>query len=256
MPSHNLEAPRFVKVPKILHRFAGRRPKGLEGAIIHFDAGRTRSRAAPDDLEWGARNTLAGAVTGGHAYATVSRSGTIYLPANMDWDAWGSHAGVSKCPATGRTGVSRFYVGFEVNCPGWVYPSEEPDLFVPWFDAVCDAKGRVVADSKGRARIRNHKGEIYRRDQVRLIGANEGNIRKGAYVPFTTAQMDALVGALLWLKARAPATFSLDRVFGHDEVAVPAGRKLDPGGSLGFMASATIGTFRAQLAERWEGQGR
>jgi len=139
-----------------------------------------------------------------------------------------------------------------VNCPGWVHPTDDPDLFVPWFDAVRDARGNVLTDGKGRARIKNPQGEIYRRDQVRLVAADDGNIRKGAYVPFTAAQMDGLVSALLWLKARAPASFRLDRVFGHDEVAVPTGRKLDPGGSLGRGAQAVnFVNFRAQLAERW-----
>jgi hypothetical protein len=249
-------APRFVTVPDVRHAFAGRRPNGLEGAIIHFDAGRTRSTTAPADPDWGARSTLKMGTLGGFAYAAIGRGGTIYLPANMDWESCGAHAGRSKCPVTGRTGISRFYVGFEINSPGWVCPTADPDLYVPWFDAVRDARGEVVMDKAGRASVRSSKGELYSRDQLRIVAANRANIRKGAYVPFTSAQMEALVAALFWLKERFPKTFRLDRVFGHDEVALPAGRKLDPGGCLGWegQEALTMADFRAHLARRWAEQ--
>jgi hypothetical protein len=115
----------------VKHAFNGSRPKGLEGAIVHYDAGRTRPTKGPDDPEWGAKNTLAGAQTQGYAYATISRSGVVYLPGNMDWERWGSHAGKSRCPATGRTRVSEYYVGFEINSPGFVYPTDDANVFVP-----------------------------------------------------------------------------------------------------------------------------
>ena len=246
-------APRFVTMKAVKHDFVGRRPNGLEGAIVHFDAGRTRSAKGDSDPDWGARGTLAMAQSAGFAYAAIGRGGTIYLPANMDWETWGSHAGRSRCPVTGRAGVTRFYVGFELNSPGWVLPTADPDLFVPWFDAVRGRNGQPLLDKVGRARIENPKGELYRREQVRLVPAAKGNIGKGAYVPFTAAQMDALVDALFWLKGRFPDSFRLDRVFGHDEVATPPGRKLDPGGCLGWEGEGplTMKTFRQHLAKRW-----
>ena len=170
-------APRFVTMPEVRHDFAGRRPNGLEGAIVHFDAGRTRSTRAGAAPDVGGRNTLMLGQAGGFAYAAIARSGTIYLPENMDWEAWGSHAGKSKCPATGRTGVSRFYVGFELNSPGWVCPTADPDLYVPWFDAVRDGEGQIVLDKHGRASVRNSKGELYRRDQLRIVAISQGTIR-------------------------------------------------------------------------------
>lgn len=72
--SDNLAAdadPEFVAVPGVIHKWGGVRPNGLEGAIVHYDAGRTKPRGA-DDTEWGARNTLQGAVTNGFAYCTIS----------------------------------------------------------------------------------------------------------------------------------------------------------------------------------------
>ena len=241
--------PHFVSLPDVRHTYQGRRAGGLEGAIVHYDAGRARSSKQLDDLEWGAINTLKGAEKAGFAYVTVSRGGTVYLPANMDWGQWGSHAGKSKCPATGRAGVSRFYVGIEVNSPGLVLPTADPGLFVPWFEAVRDKSGAPVLDRQGRARIKNPSGEIYTRDQIAMVTATIGTIRKGAYVPFTLAQREALIELLLWLK-REHAAFRLDRVFGHDEVAPT--RKLDPGGCLTRPGEApvTMAAFRKLLLER------
>lgn len=247
IPAPAAALPRFVKLPTVTHKYLGTRPNGLEGAIVHFDAGRARPVKGPDDEDWGARACSAYGQQAGYAYATISRAGTIFLPTNMDWRCWGSHAGTSHCPATGRSGVSRYYVGFEINSPGYVHPTADPDIFVPWFEAVRNAAGMVILDRQGRATVRNPEGELYRRSEVRLVSANIGNIRAGAYVPYTRAQMDALTAALLWLKRQYP-TFRLDRVFGHDEVAPT--RKFDPGGALGALPGPllTMAAFRDRLA--------
>lgn len=239
--------PKFETISGVAHQWRGARPRGLEGAIVHFDAGRTRPKSGADNLENGARQTLAGAVVNGYAFVTVSRSGKIYLPSNMDWNKWGYHAGPSQCPVTGRSGVSQYYVGFEVNSPGFVYPTADPDVYTPWFEAVTKSNGMVVLDAKGRATVKNPNGELYRKSQVRVFDAARGNIHKGAYVPYTKAQMDALVGVMLWLKRQHPASFRLDLIFGHDEVAPT--RKTDPGGSLGAAGTAglTMAEFRAAL---------
>jgi hypothetical protein len=246
--------PEFITMQAVQHRWRGSRPGGLEGAIIHYDSGRTRPARGGDDPELGARRTLEGAVTSGFAFITVSRTGKIYLPGNMDWQQWGYHAGPSRCPATRREGVSRHYVGFEVNSPGLVYPTADADVFVPWYEAERTPNGAVILDRRGRATVRNSGGELYRRDQVRVIGTARGNIARGAYVPYTKAQMEALAKALLWLKRRYPRTFRLEYVFGHDEVS--PGRKVDPGGSLGEAGEAELmmSQFRADLLRRWSGQ--
>lgn len=246
--------PRFESIASVAHRWQGTRPRGIEGAIVHYDAGRARPSTGPDNPDAGARQTLAGAVANGYAFVTVSRGGKIYLPSNMDWNKWGYHAGPSQCPATHRSGVSQYYVGFEVNSPGFVYPTADPDLFVPWFEAVLDARRNVVLDARGRATVRNPGGELYRAAQLRHVPANNGNIKRGVYVPYTQQQMDALIGVMLWLKRQYPASFRLDYVFGHDEVAPT--RKLDPGGSLGALGSLTMtmADFRVILQQAWERQ--
>jgi hypothetical protein len=250
--------PKFVTLSQVKQVFRGRRPKGIEGAIVHWDASRTRPVKGPDDLEWGARNTLQYGASQGHAYATIARSGTIYLPGNMDWQAWGYHAGPSKCPVTKREGVSQFYVGFEINCPGWLYPTPDPDLYIPWFNAVTTPKGEIVLNSKKQATVRNAAGVTYRRKELRFATTRTGNIAPGPYVPFTDAQQVALVNVLLWLKRTYPLTFRLDCVFGHDEVS--PGRKVDPGASLGALSGTgpgepmTMQQLRTRLLKTWADQ--
>jgi hypothetical protein len=252
------DTPNFITLAEIAHSYKGSRPKGLEGAIVHYDAGRSKPTKGKDDLEWGAKNTLAWGQQQGFAYATISRSGAIYLPGNMDWKKWGSHAGTSKCPRTGRTAVSQFYVGFEVNCPGFIYPTADPNEFVPWFDAVRDGNGNVVVNSKGQATVANKNGELYTKAELRIIASQTGNIRPGAYVPYTDEQYKSLVTVLLWLKRQHKDTFRLDFVFGHDEVS--PGRKVDPGGSLGKPKAnspgpaSTMSDLRTELLKLWADQ--
>lgn len=253
-----IEQPAFITLAEVKHKFLGPRPNGLEGAIVHYDAGRSRPAKGPDDAEWGAKNTLIHGQNNGFAYATISRSGKVYLPGNMDWDRWGSHAGKSRCPSTSREAVSQFYVGFEINSPGFVYPTDDADLFVPWFDAVRDADGNVVLNKKGHATIAKADGEIYKKAQLRKIASQTANIRPGFYVPYTDAQYNALFHTLLWLKRNFKKSFRLDFVFGHDEVS--PGRKVDPGGSLGKHANAAPGAattmpeLRADLLKAWADQ--
>lgn len=250
--------PNFVTLPQVKQVFRGRRPNGIEGAVVHWDASRVKPVKGPDDLEWGAKNTLQYGTSQKHAYATISRSGTIYLPGNMDWQSWGSHAGPSKCPVTKREGVSQFYVGFEINCPGWLYPTPDPDLYIPWFNAVTTANGAILLNSKKQATVKNPVGVTYRRDELRFAKAQTGNIAPGAYVPYTDAQQVALVNVLLWLKRTYPRTFRLDCVFGHDEVS--PGRKVDPGASLGALTGTvpgdpmTMQQLRGHLLKTWADQ--
>lgn len=259
------EQPDFVTLQEVQHVFHSNRPNGLEGAIVHYDAGRIRPGSGGEDLEFGAKSSLQHSVKNRFAYATISRSGKIYLPGNMSWTKWGSHAGESRCPITKRESVSRFLVGFEVNSPGLVYPTADSDTFVPWFNAVSETiilngkeTRRTIFDSKGRAKVLNPKGELYKRDELRIIAHQNANIRPGAYVPYTAAQFKSLVNVILWLKRNHTSTFRLDYVFGHDEVS--PGRKVDPGGALGIPTQTGIGEamtmpqFRNLLLKAWADQ--
>lgn len=234
--------PEFLTVPDVLHKVRGPRPSGLEGLIVHYDAARTQP-----DSDASCRGVLRYGAGQGYHYGAISRTGRIYLPQGFTWDAWGYHAGKSLCPETGRAGVSRFYVGFELNNPGQLYQAREDGVFCPWFNARRDKRGRVILDENGRCRRLSEHGEWYREYELRY--AEGENINAGWYLPFTREQFDALAAVCLWLSEAHAETFSLDRVFGHDEVS--PGRKSDPGGALGWPDQVmTMPDFRRYLAEQ------
>ena len=238
--------PVFETATGVRHAVQGRRPGGLEGLIVHFDA--YRIKAAGNGIEDSDRRSLdmmRSGQTNGYHYGEISRTGKIFLPEGFEWGEWGSHAGVSTCPLTGRTGVSRYYVGFEMNNPGLLYEAQEDGVFCPWFNAVRNDAGTVVLDARGRCTRRSPSDEWYPTSAVRKVAAN-GNIKAGIYLPYSFDQFEALTHLCLYLAKTFPATFSLDRVFGHDEVAPT--RKNDPGGALADPARLmTMSAFRTYL---------
>ena len=233
--------PEFQTVRNVMHKVRGPRPGGLEGLIVHFDAARTQP-----DSDASSRGVLRYGADRGYHYGAISRTGRIYLPQGFSWDSWGYHAGKSRCPETGRESVSQFYVGFELNNPGQLYQAREDGVFCPWFNAKRDKRGRVVLDENGRCRRISEHGEWFREYELRY--AEGENIDAGWYLPFTREQFDALADVCLWLSQSHADTFSLDRVFGHDEVS--PGRKSDPGGALGWPDQVmTMPDFRRYLTD-------
>tara|TARA_R110000868_G_scaffold331140_2_gene592134 strand:- start:15413 stop:16420 length:1008 start_codon:yes stop_codon:yes gene_type:complete len=234
--------PEFETLDGVFHKVRGYRPNGLEGLIVHFDAARIQpdsDRSTTAVMRYGAEQ--------GYHYGGISRSGRIFLPQGFTWEGWGYHAGKSQCPATGRKGVSQYYVGFELNNPGLLYPAVQTGVFCPWFNAKRDDKGRVVLDGDGRCTRLNEGGEWYREYEVRLCEG--GNITKGWYLPYSAEQFASLTAVCLWLARHFPDTFRLDRVFGHDEVS--PGRKTDPGGAMATPDELmTMQQFRDYLAAR------
>jgi hypothetical protein len=223
--------PLFQTVTGVSHPAQGRRSGGLEGLIVHFDA--YRIKRAGNGAEDSDRRTIemigAGRANRYH-YVEISRTGKVFLPDGFDWQEWGSHAGTSVCPVTGRTGVSQFYVGVEMNNPGILYPTSDPNVLVPWYNANRrpPPSGEVILDRQGRATRTSPSDEWYTPNEARRAPAT-GNIKPGWYLPYSYDQFEALTNLALYLANRF-STFSLDRVLGHDEVA--PNRKNDPGGAL------------------------
>jgi len=240
--------PLFETAPGIRHAARGKRPHGLEGLIVHFDAYRIKAAGnGADDSDRRALDTLRGGQTNGYHYGAISRSGRIFLPEGFTWDSWGYHAGVSSCPVTGRSGVSQFYVGFELNNPGKLFPTADPKVFCPWFNVVLNAKKQPVLDSKGRATRRSANDEWYADTDVRH--ASGGNIKDGWYLPYSFAQLESLTNVVIYLARRFPGSFKIDQVLGHDEVAPT--RKNDPGGAMGDPAEVmTMADYRAFVKTR------
>jgi hypothetical protein len=221
--------PNFETLPDVTHAVQGTRPNGLEGMIVHFDAARTRlagNGAENSDIR--TIEMMRSGQSNGFHYGEISRTGRVFLPKNWDWKKWGFHAGSSRCPLTGREGVSKFYVGFEMNNPGRVHQAQEDDVFCPWFNSRRTGAGAVILDARGRCTRQSANDEWYRPDEVRL--AQGGNIQKGFYMPYTHAQFESLTNIVGFLLRTFPDTFKIDKVFGHDEVS--PGRKNDPGGAL------------------------
>ncbi len=103
-----------------------------------------------------------------------------------------------------------------------------------------------MLDDDGRCTRINENGEWYRDYEVRLCEG--GNIVKGWYLPYSAEQVAALTAICIWLARKFPDSFSLDRVFGHDEVS--PGRKSDPGGAMGTPTEQmTMAQFREHLAQ-------
>lgn len=241
--------PNFERLPDVTHAVRGTRPNGLEGMIVHFDAARTRRAGnGPEDSDRRTIEMMHSGQQNGFHYGEISRTGRVFLPNNFDWKKWGYHAGQSKCPLTGRTGVSEFYVGFEMNNPGRVHPAQEDDVFCPWFNSKLNENGAVILDARGRCTRRSANDEWYREAEVRFCEGS--NIQKGWYMPYTHDQFETLTNIAGFLLQTFPNSFTIDKVFGHDEVS--PGRKNDPGGALAHPDRLmTMPAFREFLKSKF-----
>jgi|GEM_PF-1563874 len=236
-------------VPGVRHKAQGLRPGGLEGLIVHFDAYRIRAAGnGPEASDSRTLDMLRSGEDNGFHYVEISRTGTIFMPEGFNWLEWGSHAGTSRCPRTGRTGVSRYYVGVEMNNPGVLYPTADPDIFCPWFNARRNEQGNVILDAQGKCVRRSASDEWYKQSEVRFVPA-QGNIHPHWYLPYSHAQFEALTNLVLYLARRYPDSFRIENVLGHDEVAPT--RKDDPGGALASPDEVmTMEAFRTYLRDR------
>ena len=182
-----------------------------KGAVIHFTAGRAST-------ESDAKNTFAYLKSKGIKAVVIGPTGQSYFP--DQWESQpGPHAGASYHPALGND-VSRFLIGFEIACEGKL--TFKDGKFFSWFETVVP-KERVITYPK-----------------------NVDNIEAGHYALFTTPQVERLKQLLFFLKEKYK-TFDFDFVLGHDEVAIPKGRKNDPGGALAM----TMPEFRDLLKKEY-----
>jgi N-acetyl-anhydromuramyl-L-alanine amidase AmpD len=174
-----------------------------EGIIIHFTAG-WQTQKPVDAIKFANKN--------GHRYIFISDKGEVVQ--QFDLSGFGSHAGVSKCPVTGRTTVSQYYVGIEVACGGRLEDADKDGQVDDTY-----FKTNVLPEN-----IRTGK-----------INGKWQKSNQGSYEKFTKAQEEALINLCVWLCKNGT---NPDLIFGHDEVAPD--RKNDPGLSL----SMTMDEFR------------
>jgi hypothetical protein len=189
-------------IDKPIMKTQGEFPKGFpEGAIVHFTAGRFDKglQSAIDTIEYGASQ--------GFAYWAIAIDGTVVR--GHDIRKWGYHAGVSERSPLGKS-VSKRLLGIEICCAGKVTRNGD-GTFSTWY-------GTKFPNTSDK--IRHTDGKRYPEEEA------------GYYHKYTVEQEAALVNLLMQLREDSNGIFSFDNVFGHDEVAMPRGRKNDPGGAL------------------------
>ena len=179
--------------------------------VVHFTAG--RSMKGDKD----AINCIRYGIEQGYAYFCLSRTGTLFQTHSLAEYGW--HAGKSEYK--GLRGLSQYSIGIEVNCAGKVL--ETTSGFKTWFN------------------------EFLPESEVRELKKPQDNSPAGFYHKFTVEQEKTLLDFLMWLKWNN-TDFDFDNVVGHNEIAFPAGRKNDPGGSL----SMSMPEYRKFLKNHWE----
>jgi hypothetical protein len=166
--------------------------------VIHWTAGEPTQKGS---------DGIASGVTSGFTYCFLERSGKLFqgAPTNQG----GYHAG--------NASVSSFdCLGVEVACAGKV--EKIGDKYVPWFAKNSDG-------SINTARCIPASEIIYDKDDT----ADDGSFA-GYYQMFTPEQQHTLLKMALY--AVQVLGIKVENIRGHDEVATPHGRKVDPGFSL------------------------
>lgn len=172
------------------------------GAVIHFTSGRFEN-----DME-DAINTGIWMAKEGYGSFIITRTGKVIQSAPLD--KWCYHAGESYNEELGKS-LSSKLVGIEIQSAGLL--DKIKDDFYPWWDR----KNPIPKEN-------------VRYDALAVV--------PGYYHKYTTQQEKALLDLLCWLKSNNPDVFSFNHVLGHDEIAIPKGRKSDPGGCLSMPMSA------------------
>jgi N-acetyl-anhydromuramyl-L-alanine amidase AmpD len=204
---------------KVVKSAKGEYPKKYpEGLVVHFTAGRYKD---------GIKNAIDSIKSSPYFYMAMGTDGKV-VQANP-LNQWGHHAGQSSWIIEGKKvdGVSNRLVGLEMCNPGRL--DKVNGEYFTWFDK------KNPIPSK----------------EVRVISADDDNIQKGFYVPYTKEQEQGLIDFCMWLKLNNPNVFNFDYVLGHDEVAGKKGigfsRKNDPGGAL----SMNMTEFRELLKKEY-----
>ncbi len=177
------------------------------GLVVHFTAGRSENGKS------NGVNSLMGLASNGLGCFTMDADGVIYKSKHQGWDDTAYHAGKSEWK--GKSSVSSYCMGMEI----------------------CNA-GKLDAEGK------SWFGVKYEDSVIREITEAVDNQEKGKFHKYTEAQEKSLTEFIMWQLSTNPE-FSIDWVVGHDECAVPLGRKPDPGGSFSF----TMPKYREYLVE-------
>jgi hypothetical protein len=180
--------------------------------IIHWTAGRPMGSGI-DGIDYGASK--------GHTYLFLQYNGDLYQGAPTN--AGGYHVGDAN--------VSSFEcLGVEVACAGRL--EKVGDKFKPWYatsEKEYFSRNMVIYDEDGPEDDESFKGwyQLYSPEQVKML-----------------TKLSLYAVQVLGIK--------LENIRGHDMVATPSGRKVDPGFSIG---EGGLTAFRKKIASLLE-QGK
>lgn len=178
--------------------FSDRGGMSIEAIVIHYTAG----GSADGTARW-----FQDRVSKASAHFVVGREGEVFQCVDLDRAAW--HAGQAQMTYKGeiRSAVNRFTIGIELANRGYLQKGDD---------------GRFYYES-GRGLKVYRNGPEPRRATL-LFG--QGHEVSGFWEPYS----DLLIYSLHRLLKRLDREgFENVPLIGHEEIAIPAGRKLDPG---------------------------
>jgi N-acetylmuramoyl-L-alanine amidase len=187
-----------------------REGRAIEVVVLHYTS--TATLAATLEIFQGSDRRVS-------AHYVIDRDGSLVQMVPLTLAA--HHAGVSEMPGLGE-GVNLFSVGIELVNWGLLEPEPAgpPGRFLSSTGARYEGPAPVrAADRQGRPR---------------------------AWEPFAVPQVAALGRLLLALLAAVP---TLRAVTGHEDVARPVGRKIDPGPAFDWTGLRTVlrGAFEGHV---------
>lgn len=140
------------------------------------------------------------------AHFAISRDGEIVQLVPLDRRAW--HAGLSEIVIDGKTisNVNDCSIGIELANHGLVYNGDDGKF---WYSLGSD--------------MYPYRGNQPEFGTLRWAGGHE---IEGWFEPYPDPQIKALVSLLDELRREGYPT---ENLIGHEEIALPIGRKLDPG---------------------------
>jgi hypothetical protein len=192
------------------HKMPTRSLRWPKKFVIHWTAG-APDQNGKDGIEQGAGN--------GYTYLFLTRKGELWQGAPTN--AGGYHVGDAI--------FSSFdCLGIEVACAGKLEKIGE--LYVPWFAKV-DGKINV-------SRCIPEEQVIYDEDDP-----SDDESFKGYYQLYSKEQMEGLTKLALYCCQELG--MSVSDIIGHDMIAIPSGRKVDPGYSMG---EGGMPAFRKKIA--------
>lgn len=167
--------------------------------VVHY----TAANAASGSISW-----LCNPLAGASAHYVIARYGLVTRLVHPEFGAW--HAGVSELVMDGeaRSNVNEISIGIELANHGRLHRSAD-DTF--WYES-------------GR---RLHR---YERQQPEFatLRWDTGHEIEGWWEPYGDRQIEALTELLAGLRAEG-YNRAVSQLIGHEEIAMPIGRKMDPG---------------------------